>query len=688
VTAPIERLRNFGIVAHIDAGKTTVSERILYYSGREHRMGEVHEGTAVMDWMPEEQERGITITAAATHLPWRDCELQLIDTPGHVDFTVEVERSMRVLDGCVVVFCGVAGVQAQSETVWRQATKHKVPRLVFVNKLDRPGADFERVIADVEKRLRARVVPVQWPIGREKEFCGVVDLVQLRAWRWQDEDQGAKPVPMPMPSELEAEIELARGRLLEAAAESDEALLERYLEGAEIRPEELVAALRKGTIANAIVPVLCGSALRNRGIQPLLDAVVDFLPSPLDVPPVEAQILGGKKDGESLRIEPEADAPFCGLVFKIATDKHGDLSFVRVYAGSVKSSDQLYNSREKKVERVGQILRMHANSREQIDSASAGAIIALPGLRYTRTGDTLYEKSRPVSLESPTFPEPVISMTVEPVSSGDRDKLLDVLRRLEREDPTFRASENEETGELLMSGMGELHLEVLRNRISRDFRVEVRSGKPRVAYRETISRSAGRESVVERALGNRNVHGHVRLRVMPAGEVARVEVLWMAPSDQLPRVYQQAIVDSLKAEASSGPICSYPVVNVRILVEGGSVREGESHEGAYCQAAIQALREALQEAGPILLEPIMRFEVQSPADYLGAIQGDLNSRRAVIHDMLVEGDLRVLKGTVPIGEMFGYSTAVRSLSQGRASFGMEPDRYAPVPPERMPTLGY
>ncbi|MBK9388496.1 MAG: elongation factor G [Planctomycetes bacterium] len=688
MTVPIERLRNFGIVAHIDAGKTTVSERILFYSGREHRMGEVHEGTAVMDWMPEEQERGITITAAATYVPWRDCELQLIDTPGHVDFTAEVERSMRVLDGCVVVFCGVAGVQAQSETVWRQADKFRVPRLVFVNKLDRPGADFERVVSDIEKRLRARVVPLQWPIGQEKEFSGVVDLVRLKAWRWDEDDQGAHPIEIPLPEQLETEIEIARGRLLEAAAEADESLLERYLEGAELPNDEIVAGLRKATISGAIVPVLCGSALRNRGIQPLLDAVVDYLPSPIEVPPVEAMVIGGKKDGETVRIEPDPEMPFCGLVFKIATDKHGDLSFVRVYAGSLRSSDQLYNSREKKVERVGQILRMHANAREQIESAGAGAIIALPGLRYTRTGDTLYEKSRPVSLESLTFPEPVISMTVEPVSSGDRDKLLDVLKRLEREDPTFRSSENEETGELLMSGMGELHLEVLRNRISRDFRVEVRSGKPRVAYRETVSRPAARESVVERALGNRNVHGHVRLRVVPAAEVARVEVLWMAPAEQIPRVHQQAIVDALKAEASSGPICSYPVVNVRIAVEGGSVREGESHEGAYCQAAIQALREALQEAGPVLLEPIMRFEVQSPADYLGSIQGDLNSRRAVIQDMVVEGDLRILKGTVPIGEMFGYSTAVRSLSQGRASFGMEPDRYSPVPADRMPNLGY
>lgn len=674
-TSDLERIRNFGIAAHIDAGKTTVSERILYYTGREHRMGEVHEGTATMDWMEEEQERGITITAAATNCFWGGFRLQLVDTPGHVDFTAEVERCLRVLDGAVIVFDCLNGVEAQSETVWRQANRYRVPRLVFMNKLDRPGADPAKCLEDIRKRLGANAVAIQIPIGKEKEIEGVVDLIERREIRFLDDDQGATPQIRPLGADLSDEAELARAHLVEKVAEVDEQLLERFVAGEEVDGPTLKAAIRRATLRCELVPALMGAAFKNRGIQPLLDSIVAFLPSPLDLPPVKG--FEPEKEKEASR-KPTPSEPLCALVFKIFGDAHGDLSYARIYSGVLKAGELVYNARTGKPERANRILRMHANHREPIEEASVGDIVALPGLKETVTGDTLFSKGNPIQLEKSQFPEPVISMALEPKNSSDRDKLLDSLKRLEREDPTFRARTDAETGQVLIAGMGELHLEVLRHRLEREHRVLTNAGKPFVSYRETIRGHARGEHRFERELGGKKLFGHVILEVFPQEE-ARCNVS-MEPTAlaAIPKMFHASVERSVREALESGANFAYPVVNVKVTIVGGSIAP-ESAEVAYQAAASEALQSAMRDAGGELLEPILRFEIRTPPEYLSGVLNDLQSRRGIVEDLGVEELIRVVRGTVPAGETFGYTTALRSLSQGRASAALEPCRYAPVP---------
>jgi elongation factor G len=676
----LSRLRNFGIVAHIDAGKTTVSERILFDTGKEHRMGEVDEGTAAMDWMKEEQERGITITAAATMIAWRGHRLNLIDTPGHVDFTAEVERSLRVLDGAVVVFCGVAGVEAQSETVWRQADRYRIPRLAFVNKLDRAGSDFDRVVGEVRSRLGAPALPVQIPIAEGGGYAGVVDLVSMEVVRAPSEDPEAVEVHAPLPPNLRERAVEARARLLEAVAERDEALLEKFVRGGEIAAEDLRAALRRQTLAASVVPVLCGSAVRNRGVRALLDAVVDYLPSPLDRGAVEGEEPeGGRKVGR----KPDPGEPLCALAFKIFVEEHGELTYVRIYSGRLKTGVGLVNSRTGKTERAGRILRMHANDRVQVEEALAGDIVALVGLKQTATGDTLFERGHGIALEAARFPDPVLTMAIEPKASADRARLIEALRRLEREDPTFRVGGDEETGQLRISGMGELHLEVLRHRLQREFHLEANVGRTRVAYKETLARAAPGEGRFVRKVGEKGVYGHVRLRLEPAREAAGIEVAMEAGPGDLPPAFRPAIERAIRDAGTSGPTYGYPVVQVRAVVTGGSRHETDSNETAYAAAADLAFREALGSGGEVLLEPIMRFEIQSPAEFAGGILADLQARRGEVEEVVAEGTVKWLRGRVPLASMFGYSTALRSLSQGRASCTLEPFRYAPVPADRL-----
>ena len=671
----LDKTRNFGIAAHIDAGKTTVSERILYYTGREHRMGEVHEGTATMDWMEEEQQRGITITAAATTCSWSGHRLQLVDTPGHVDFTAEVERSLRVLDGAVIVFDCLNGVEAQSETVWRQADRYRVPRLAFLNKLDRPGANPEHCIEDIRKRLRANAVAIQLPIGAEKDFEGVIDLVERREIRFRDEDLGVKPVVSPVAAERAEEVALARAALIEKVAESDEELLERFVDGGEVDAPTLRAAVRRATLRSAIVPVLMGAAFRNRGIQPLLDAIVAYLPSPRDVPPVHGFDLEHEK--EIVR-KPDPAEPLCALVFKIFSDSHGDLSYVRLYSGTLAASDLVYNARTGKPERANRLLRMHANDREQLNEVVAGDIVAIPGLKETITGDTLHARGKPIVLERSQFPEPVISVAVEPKQTAEREKLLEALKRLEREDPTFRARTDPETGQVLMLGMGELHLEVLRHRLEREHRVATNAGKPFVSYRETPLGRASADRRFDRELGGRKLFGHVTLTIEPQSDTKPTVLLDGGALLAIPKAFHAAVERALREAAESGPVFGYPVVNVRIVATGGSAT-ADSAEVAYQAAAAEAFQEAMRTAGGDLLEPILKFEVRTPAEFLSGVLNDLQARRGVVEDLGIEEGIRIVRGTVPAGETFGYTTALRSLSQGRASGALEPYRYAPVP---------
>ncbi len=676
----LSRLRNFGIVAHIDAGKTTVSERILFDTGKEHQIGEVDEGTAAMDWMAEEQERGITITAAATTISWRGHTLNLIDTPGHVDFTAEVERSLRVLDGAVVVFCGVAGVEAQSETVWRQADRYRIPRLAFVNKLDRVGSDFDRVVGEIRSRLGAPALPIQLPIAEEGGFAGVVDLVSMEVVRAPSENPEAEEVHAPLPANLRERAIEARTRLLEAVAERDEALLEKFVAGGEVGAEELRGALRRLTVAASIVPVLCGSAVRNRGVRPLLDAVVGYLPSPLDRGTVE----GAEPDGEKrVRRRPDPEEPLSALAFKIFSEPHGELTYVRIYSGRLRAGMGLVNSRTGKTERAGRILRMHANDRAPLEEAHAGDIVALVGLKQTATGDTLFERGHGIALEAARFPEPVLTMAIEPKASADRARLTEALRRLEREDPTFRVAGDEETGQLRISGMGELHLEVLRHRLQREFHLDANVGRTRVAYKETLARASGGEGRFVRKVGEKGVYGHVRLRLEPAREVAGIEVVMEAGPADLPPAFRPAIERAIREGGTSGPTYGYPVVQVRAVVTGGSRHETDSNETAYAAAADLAFRQALGAGGEVLLEPIMRFEIQTPGEFAGGILADLQARRGEVEEVVAEGTAKWLRGRVPLASMFGYSPALRSLSQGRASCTLEPFRYAPVPADRL-----
>ncbi len=672
-----ERVRNIGIIAHIDAGKTTLSERILFYTDRGHRLGEVHEGTAKMDYLPEERERGITITSAATSCAWAGHRINIIDTPGHVDFTVEVERSLRVLDGAVVVLCGVAGVQAQSETVWHQADKYGVPRLVFVNKLDRTGADFERVVREARERLGRKILPLQLPWGREKDFRGVIDLLSQKALRFTEESLGRDIVPEPVPADLAEEAAHARHELLETLADAVDGFTEVYLEHEQAAPvDAVIAAVRAGTLSGAFVPALCGAAFRNIGVQPVLDAVTRYLPSPLEAKPVRGR---HPQDGRPIDVPLVVDAPLCGLIFKTLWDSKGDLAFLRLYAGRLAVSDQAGNPRTGKVERITRLYVMHADEREPIESAEAGDIVAVVGLKGSATGDTLCSRDRPVVLEGMSFPEPVLSMSIEPWSLKDKDELVRVLTLLSRDDPSFQWSQNAETGQMLIAGVGELHLEILRHRVERDFRMAVRVGEPRVAYRQTITRPAEAEAVFDRVLPGRTMYAGVRLRLEPDPAAAPLVVVDRMPESEVPRIVRPAIDASVRSAASGGGPIGYPLTGLRATLLGGSVRDQGGSDAAFGHAAHLAFEQALAAAGPVLLEPVMDFEIRCPQEFLPGVNADLNGRRARVRSLQTDTDPVLIRGTVPLAEIFGYSTALRSLTQGRASFTVEPRTYEAVP---------
>lgn len=681
----LTRIRNIGIIAHIDAGKTTVTERILYYTGKEHRMGEVHEGVATMDWMRQEQERGITITSAATTLSWDDHRINLIDTPGHVDFTAEVERSLRVLDGAVAVFDGVAGVEAQSETVWRQATRYSVPRICFVNKLDKIGADFERAVRSIRDRLGANAVPVTLPHMDGQEVLGIVDLVELRYLVFSRESLGKDVTVGELPEELAETAAAARAELVEAAVEhASDVLIEAYFAEGDLTAAQLRQALRQGTLALAIHPVLCGAALRNTGIQPLLDAVVSYLPAPTDLPPVQGH---DPRTDEAVERAPDTDAPLLALAFKTFADRHGDLTYLRVYSGELRVGSQVFNPRAGNVERISRLVQMHASSREPVEVAPAGDIAAAIGLRWTTTGDTLCPKHEPVVLGSMEFADPVISLAVEPRSSAERDALDDALQKLSRDDPTFTIHVDAETGQTIISGMGELHLEVLTHRLEDEFNVGVRTGKPRVAYRQTLSARSTGEFEFEREVGEKLQYARVKLRLEPDPELQHPELV-LVPGCGVPRQFAASVRSGVLSSCEGGVGAGYPVVQLRIVVESAATREGQGTEAAFEAAASLAFREAFEAVSCVILEPIMSFDVRTPDAYMGDVLGDLNRRRAQIEGLDAEDGVQRIRGRVPISEMFGYSTALRSQSQGRASYSMQPHSYAPVPPETASSLGF
>ena len=671
----LARLRNFGICAHIDAGKTTVSERILYYTGKEHAIGEVHDGSAKMDYMQEEQERGITITAAATTIAWRNHTLNLIDTPGHVDFTAEVERSLRVLDGAVVVFDGVHGVEAQSETVWLQADRYNVPRLCFINKMDRAGADFDGSCASIKERLGATIAPLTVPVGFGDTFEGVVDLIQMKLLRFVGE-QGSEVTTESIPESLVDEMDLRRGELLEALADHDDELMEIVLEGGEPDAEIVHRVLRTAVLTASFFPVLSGAALRNAGVQPLLDAVVRYLPSPVDAGAIHG--VDPNKAARERVVEPRRDAPLCALAFKILTDSHGDLIFARIYAGEIVQGKGVFNPRLGRHERALRLLKMHANEREQVERAGPGEIVALVGLKLTATGDTLCEKTAPILLEHIEFPEPVISMAIEPKSGKDRARLDEVLARLSREDPTFRVKQDAETGQLIIAGMGELHLEVLKNRMVRDFRVEANVGKPRVSYRQTVSGSGSASHTFERLIAGTQQIATVTVAVKAGAPGSGLAVDISADEASIPPEYRVAVREGVAFAAEGGLDLGYPVLDVVADVTGGRPHETNSSDTAFGVAAGEAFQAACHTAGVVILEPIMAFEVTTPDEFVGPISSDLVRRRAVLAGEEMRGSRRVLRGTVSLSAMFGYSTTVRSLSQGRASYTMTPTGFAPV----------
>jgi elongation factor G len=674
---PLQRVRNIGIIAHIDAGKTTTTERILFYTQRIHRMGEVHNGAATMDWMEQERERGITITAAATTCFWRDHQINIIDTPGHIDFTAEVQRSLRVLDGGVVVFDAVAGVEPQSETVWRQADRFNVPRICFVNKMDRVGADFERTIQMIVDRLGAQPVAVQMPIGVEDSFVGIIDLIEMDAVTYSD-DLGTKSEETEIPEVYREEAERLRRELVERVAETDEALTEKFILEEEITPDELRAALRRATTRGELVPVLCGSALRNKGVQRVLDAVVDYLPSPLDVPPIVGH---DPRTGEPVKCPSDPQAPFAALAFKIVTDPYvGRLAYVRVYSGTVKSGANTYNATKGKKERVGRLLQMHANQRQEIDSLSAGDIGAVLGFKDTFTGDTLADPSRQVVLESIKFPEPVISVAIEPKTKADQDKMAEALKKLAEEDPTFRVRVDESTGQTLISGMGELHLEVLVDRMLREFRVMAKVGRPQVAYRETITRPARAQGRFVRQTGGRGQYGDVLLEVDPLPKGAGFDFESKIVGGVIPKEYIPAVEQGVRGAIESGVLAGYPMVDFKATLVDGSYHEVDSSEMAFKIAGSMALKEAVQKAGPVLLEPVMKVEVVVPEEFTGDVVGNLSSRRGNIEGMEPRGiGVQAIRAHVPLAEMFGYATDVRSMTQGRGTFTMEFDHYDQVP---------
>jgi len=665
-------------MAHIDAGKTTTTERILYYTGRTHKMGEVHEGAATMDWMAQEQERGITITSAATTASWRDHRINIIDTPGHVDFTVEVERSLRVLDGAVAVFDAVAGVQPQSETVWRQADKYKVPRIAFINKMDRTGADFFQSVQSMIDRLGAVPVPIQLPIGQEDKHIGVIDLVEMKAIVYKD-DLGEDFEITEIPAELAEQAHAYHHQLIDAVAEHDDELTETYLtDESLVTPEMIKRALRVATIADALTPVILGSAFKNKGVQPLLDAVVDYLPSPLDVPPM---IGLDPKSGEPITREPSVEEPFSALAFKVMSDPFvGKLTYFRVYSGKIKAGDRVLNTTTGKTERIGRILQMHANHREERDEIGAGDIAAGVGLKATTTGDTLSIESAPIVLESMTFPEPVIAVAVEPKSKADQDKLGNGLARLAEEDPTFRVESDEETGQTLISGMGELHLEIIVDRLKREFNVDANVGRPQVAYRETISKPAERiQGKFVRQTGGSGQYGHAVINLLPQEPGAGYEFVDKIVGGKIPKEYIKPIDEGIREAMGSGVLAGYPVVDVKVELIDGSYHDVDSSERAFKIAGSIAFKEAMRRAKPKLLEPMMAVEVTTPEDYVGDVMGNLASRRGHVGNMAPVGNAQVIQASVPLSEMFGYATDLRSMSQGRANFSMQFDRYEEVP---------
>ena len=676
MTVDLERIRNIGIMAHIDAGKTTTTERILFYTGKVHRMGEVHEGSATMDWMIQEQERGITITSAATTCYWRGHHINIIDTPGHVDFTIEVERSLRVLDGAVAVFCSVGGVEPQSETVWRQADRYRVPRIAFVNKMDRTGADFHRVVRTIKERLGALAVPVQLPIGAEENFRGIIDLIEEKAVFYLD-DLGTKQEVTEIPAEMREEAAAAREKLLETLAEFDEDLLEKYLNGAAISPDEIRRVLRAATIAVKITPVLCGSAFRNKGVQLLLDAVVDYLPSPLDLPPVRGF---DPETGDEVFRKPVIDEAFSALAFKVMSDPYvGKLVFLRIYSGELTAGSYVFNSSKKRKERIGRILRMHANHREEMKTVQAGEIVAVVGLKETVTGDTLCNEEHPLVLEAIEFPEPVISIAVEPKTKADEDRLSASLIKLAEEDPTFRVTNDPETGQTIISGMGELHLEVIIDRLLREFKVEANVGKPQVSYRESITKPVKAEGKFIRQTGGRGQYGHVWLEIEPQERGAGFTFVNKITGGVIPKEFIPAVEAGVKEAMLNGVLAGYPVIDVKVTVFDGSYHEVDSSEMAFKIAASMAFKEGCKKGEPILLEPIMRIELVIPEEYLGDVLGDFNSRRGRVESMEPRAQAQIVRGHVPLREMFGYATVLRSLSQGRATYTMSFSHYSEVP---------
>ena len=672
----LAKTRNIGIIAHIDAGKTTTTERILYYTGKVHRPGEVHEGAATMDWMPQERERGITITAAATTCSWQDHRINIIDTPGHVDFTVEVERSLRVLDGGVVVFDAVAGVEPQSETVWRQADRYGVPRIAFVNKMDRTGANFERTVEMMRDRLGTNPVPVQMPIGSEDTFQGIIDFINNVAIIYTD-DLGSTVEQSEIPENIRAQAEIQRAKFLEAVAETDEDLTLKYLEGEEITADELRAALRRGTVNQTLCPVLCGSALRNKGVQPMLDGVIDYLPSPLDVPPVTGLLPG--TDEEIARTLDE-DEPFSALVFKIVADQFvGKLAYLRVYSGTLSAGSYALNSTKDSRERVGRLLRMHSNHREEITEIHAGDIAAVVGLKNTFTGDTLCSENAPVVLETITFPEPVISQAIEPKTKVDQDRMSVALARLAEEDPTFRVQTDQESGQTIIAGMGELHLEVIVDRMMREFKVNANIGRPQVAYRETITRPTRAEGRFVRQTGGRGQYGHVWIELEPMEGATGFEFVNKIVGGVVPREYVPPVEAGVKEAMEGGVVAGYPLVGLRVSLVDGSYHDVDSNEMAFHIAGSMALKSGVQRAGPVLLEPMMSVEVVTPEEFQGQVIGDLSSRRGQIEGMDTRGNASVVRAQVPLAEMFGYVMDLRSATQGRASYTMQFDHYEQVP---------
>ena len=683
-TTPIERYRNFGIMAHIDAGKTTTTERILFYTGVSHKIGEVHDGAATMDWMEQEQERGITITSAATTAFWKGMDgsleqhrFNIIDTPGHVDFTIEVERSLRVLDGAVFVLCAVGGVQPQSETVWRQANKYKVPRLAFVNKMDRTGANFDKVVDQLKARLGARAVPMQVPIGSEDDFEGVVDLLKMKAVYWDMESQGMKFEYREIPGDLKEVVEAARSFMIESAAETSEALMNKYLEEGSLSEEEIVGGIRAGTLATDLVPVYCGTAFKNKGVQAMLDGVVQMLPSPADRPPV----AGMDDNEEETTRTAEDDQPFAALAFKIMTDPFvGSLTFFRVYSGTLKSGDSVYNPIKSKKERIGRLLQMHSNDRKELKEVCAGDIAAAVGLKDVTTGDTLCAQDHVITLERMVFPEPVIAMAVEPKTKADQEKMGIALGRLASEDPSFRVRTDEESGQTIIAGMGELHLDILVDRMRREYNVEANVGKPQVAYRETIRKMVTQDYKHAKQSGGKGQYGHVVIEMMPAAERGKeFEFENAITGGTIPKEFIPAVEKGLRETLTSGPLAGYPVVDVKVRLIDGSYHDVDSSEMAFKLAASMAFKEGFRKADPVLLEPIMKIEVVTPEDYMGDVMGDLSRRRGVLRGSDDTSSGKVIDATVPLGEMFGYATSLRSQTQGRATFTMEFDHYAEAP---------